>query len=70
MVEEFDEGKTMETRPHRSPFRRMINPKSGTIVWSAQNKRKETIILSFSTSPVGHNNPYKRAVDEMIKTIQ
>ncbi len=72
-VEEFDEGKTMETPvPVVALSARMINPKSGTIVWSAQNKRKgDDYIVVFDFGRVRSITTLtKRAVDEMIKTIQ
>lgn len=73
MVEEFDEGKTMETpTPVIALSARMINPKSGTIVWSAQKKRKgDDYIVVFDFGRVRSITTLtKRAVDEMIKTIQ
>jgi TolB-like protein len=72
-VEEFDDGTSSDTAvPLVSVTIRMIDAKTGNIIWSAQNKRKgDEYIIAFDFGLVRSVNTLSRKViSEMIHTLQ
>ncbi len=72
-VEEFDDGRSMSYPvPVVSVSARMVDPNGGTIIWSAQNKKKgDDYIIVFDFGQVRSISTLtKKVVNEMIETIK